>query len=61
MMKQKFTRMVGKKNEIECFFTEIKNLNLFFYKKIEIILIHFFFEIRCHDFINQNSSFFFYN
>lgn len=45
MMKQKLTRMVGKKNEIECFFTEIKNLNLFFYKKIEIILIHFFLKL----------------
>lgn len=42
MVKQKFTRIEGERNEIECFFTEIKDLNLFFIKKIEVILIHFF-------------------
>lgn len=45
MMKQKFTRIGRKKNELECFFTEIKDLNLFFIKKVEIILIHFFLKL----------------
>lgn len=45
MVKQKFTRIEGKRNEIECFFTEIKDLNLFFIKKIEVILIHFFLKL----------------